>query len=90
MVLETTSESEAYMSAEKIVQHIKANGYDEIIMVAPLSVMAKVLEHGLFPIRADVVEVKDAKEATFGYNGRHYKFLEFVRVIRLELVTESL
>ena len=90
MVLETTSATEAYMSAEKIVQHVKQNGFDEIIMVAPLSVMAKVLELGVFPIKAEVVETKNANEATFSYNGRHYKFLKFVRVMRLEFVTEDI
>ena len=90
MVLEHTSESEAYMSAEKIVQFMKAGGFDEIIMVAPLSVIAKVLELGVLPIKADVVEVKDAKEATFTFSNRHYKFIGFVRVLRLEFVTENL
>jgi hypothetical protein len=81
---------DAYISAEKIVDYMKRNKFDEIVMVAPLSVMAKVIELGIKPIKADVVEVKDSREATFSYNGRHYKFLKFVRVVKLELVTENL
>jgi hypothetical protein len=90
MMLEHLIGRDAYMSAEKIVDYIRRNKFDEIIMVAPLSVMAKVIELGIYPIKADVVEVKDEKEKTFTYNGRHYKFIKFVRVIRLELVTEDL
>lgn len=90
MVLEQKVGNDAYMSAEKIVQMMKDQRYDEIIMVAPLSVMAKVIELGVRPIKADVVQVKDEKEKTFTYSGRHYKFLKFVRVVRLELVTENI
>lgn len=90
MVLEQRIGNDAYMSAEKILQYMKDNYFDEIIMVAPLSVMAKVIELGIRPIKADVIEVKSALGATFTYNGRHYKFIKFVRVVRLELVTEDL
>lgn len=81
---------DAYISAEKIAETMCREKYDEIIMVAPLSVMAKVVELGVNPIKAEVVEIKDSREATFSYNGRHYKFIKFVRVVRLELVTENL
>jgi hypothetical protein len=90
MVMEYKVGNDAYMSAEKIVQILKAEKFDEIVMVAPLSVMAKVIENGVLPIKADVVEVKSGEDFTFEYNKRFYKFIKFVRVIRLELVTEDL
>jgi len=90
MVLEQKVGNDAYMSAEKILQYMRENHFDEIIMVAPLSVMAKVIELGINPIKAEVIQVKDEKEKTFTYSGRHYKFIKFVRVMRLELVTEDL
>jgi len=90
MVLIQRTGTDVYMSAEKIVEMMRREKFDEIIMVAPFSVMAKVIELGVRPIKADVIEVKDSHEATFSYNGRHYKFLKFVRVMRLELVTEDL
>jgi hypothetical protein len=90
MVLEQRVGNDAYMSAEKIVQFMKDNHFNEIIMVAPLSVMAKVIELGVKPIKADVTEVKDVRDSTFTFSGRHYKFNKFVRVMRLELVTEDL
>jgi len=90
MVLEHVVGRDAYISAEKIAEMMRREKYDEIIMVAPLSVMAKVIELGIRPIKADVVEVKEEREKTFTYNSRHYKFLKFVRVIKLELVTEDL
>ena len=90
MVLEHESENEAYMNAVKIIDRIKVGKFDEIIMVAPLSVIDHVIRLGRCPIKADVVEVKDASEATFSFNSRHYKFIKFVRVMRLELVTEDL
>lgn len=90
MVIEQLVGRDAYISAEKIVGYMKQNKFDEIIMVAPLSVMVKVIELGVRPIKAEVVEIKDSREATFSYNGRHYKFLKFVRVVKLELVTEDI
>ncbi len=90
MVLEHVVGRDAYISAEKIAEMMRREKYDEIIMVAPLSVMAKVIELGIKPIKADVIEVKDEKEKTFTHSGRHYKFIKFVRVVRLELVTEDL
>lgn len=90
MILEEMVGHEVYISAEKIADYVRRNKFDEIIMVAPLSVMAKVIELGIKPIKADVIEVKDQKEKTFTYNGRHYKFVKFVRVTRLELVTEDI
>jgi len=90
MILEKKVGNDSYMNAEKIVQFIKENHFEEIVMVAPFSVMAKVIELGVKPIKADVVEVKDESLATFSFGGRHYKFIKFVRVIRLELVTKDL
>lgn len=90
MVLTERTGDGSYMSAENIVQFMRSNHFDEIVMVAPLSVMAKVIELKVYPIKADVIEIKDAKEATFSFSGRHYKFIKFVRVMRLELVTEDL
>ncbi len=80
----------SYINAQSLVQYIKDNKYDEVVMVAPLSVMTKVIELGIKPIKADVVEVKSGEDFTFEYNKRFYKFIKFVRVIRLELVTEDL
>jgi len=90
MVLDHKVGNDAYISAEKIAQTMKYHKYDEIIMVAPLSVIAKVLELGIKPIKADVIEVKDEKEKTFTYSGRHYKFIKFVRITRIDFVTEDL
>ena len=90
MFLEQKIGSDAYISAEKIVQYMRENKFDEIVMVAPLSVMSKVVELGVKPIKAEVIEVKNSREATFSFNNRHYKFIKFVRVLRIELVTEDL
>ena len=79
-----------YMSAEKFVAYMKEHGFDETVMVAPLSVMEKVIELGIKPIKAEVIEIKDSQEATFSFNDRYYKFIKFVRVVRIELVTEDL
>jgi len=90
MVLVQSSESEAYMTGDKIVECMHRERFDEIIMVAPLSVIEKVIERGLRPIKAEVVEVKDAHSATFIFNRRHYKFIKFVRIVRIEIITEDL
>lgn len=90
MVLEHLIGQYAYMSAEKFVDYVRENKFDDVVMMSPLSVMAKVIELGVKPIKAEVIEVKDEKEKTFTHSGRHYKFIKFVRVLRLELMTEDL
>ncbi|MCC6323908.1 hypothetical protein IT400_03915 [Candidatus Nomurabacteria bacterium] len=90
IVLEQKVGNDSYINAEKLVQFMKENHFDEIVMVAPFSVIAKVIELGIKPIKANTIEIKDAKDATFSFSGRHYKFIKFVRVMRLELVTEDL
>ena len=81
MILEMLiGDQSKYMSAEKFVDYMMQNEFDETIMVAPLSVMEKVIELGIKPIKAEVLEVKTKEESTFSFGGRHYQFIRFVRV----------
>jgi hypothetical protein len=43
-----------FMSAEKVVEIYKKGGYDEMVIVAPLSVIAKITEMGIKPLWADM------------------------------------
>jgi len=79
-----------YLSAEKIVEEFKLGGYDEIVMVAPLSVIEKVIELGVRPLKARVKQLPSPFGADFEWRGRYFKFLGIERVLRIEVVTELL
>lgn len=81
---------ESYISAEKLVEKFKNGGYHEMVMVAPLSVMAKAIELGVKPLKAEVEQLPTQEGSDFSYNGRHFKFLKFVRVTELRLITEDI
>lgn len=78
--------------AAEIVRRVRAGGYDEVVVVAPLSVIDQLCQRGLRPLRAEMDQVDrltdTSREVAAG--GRIYRFREFRRVVRLELVTEPL
>jgi len=60
--------------------------------VAPLSVIARLCAYGIRPLRAEMKQVTSYldpyRESVTG--NRVYRFLKFVRVVKLELITEPL
>jgi hypothetical protein len=83
-------DAQSFDSAETIVRRYKEGGYDDIIVVAPLSVIHRMTELGVRPLWAEAKEVKDRKLADWSIKGRHYRFLGFKRVKRLVLEFDDL
>ena len=76
--------------ATDIVRRIDRGGYAETVVVAPLSVIDHLCRNGLRPLRAEMEEVKRLTDPSreVAASGRIYRFREFRRIVRLELVTE--
>lgn len=90
--IEITQDARTWGDASAIVERVK--GFDEVVIVAPLSLIAELLRRGLRPIRADMQLMPPGTEfdpyRDVAEKDRHYRFMKFSRIVRLELVTEDL
>ncbi len=83
-----------YRDAAEIVRRVRDDGYDQVVAVAPLSVLDQLCRRGLFPLRAEMEPVPKVgpcdPDWEVDYGGRRVRFREFRRVTRLHLETEAL
>src|SRR3990167_9878459 len=77
--VEVLQDVNPFSSAEDIVQRVRDGGYDETVVVAPLSVIAKLCELGLRPLWAEMEQMQNRRDAEVSVRGRHYRFLKFRR-----------
>lgn len=75
-----------------IVRRFRAGGYDEMVVVAPLSVLDALCKQGIFPLRADMRTLPDEPspvdpERHVYASGRWYEHVQFARVVELTLRT---
>jgi len=88
--VEVVEDTRPFDSAEVIIQRVRDGGYDDVIVVAPYSVLDRMCKLGLRPLWADAEQVFDRTQADWSVRGRHYRFLGFSRVEELKLVLEDL
>ncbi|MDP2656611.1 MAG: hypothetical protein Q8P11_03565 [bacterium] len=77
-------------SAETIVRRIREGGYNDCIVVAPYSVLARLCDLGLRPLYSEAETVTDPKLCDWRVKDRMYRFLGFKRVKRMVLELEDL
>lgn len=85
-------DSETFRNAEELVGRFRRGGYDDWVVVAPLSVIGRICElcdelNLPKPLYAQmtVLPFERRAEADLVYRGRLYKFVEFRRVKKLVL-----
>ena len=88
--VEVVYDPRSFDSAQEIVGRYKKGGYDEIVVVAPLSVIAKLCELGLKPLWSQMKQVETGEEADLEYRGRRYKFERFRRIKGVKIEFEEL
>jgi hypothetical protein len=76
-------------SAEKIVERVKQGGYDDVIVVAPYSVLTRMVDLGLRPLWSDA-EIVPKEKSDWSVRDRYYRFLRFKRVKGLVMEFEDL
>lgn len=85
-------------SASQVSSFYKRGYYDEMVLIAPLSICRVLCEYGYHPLYSvmqqvpqgeEEIKVRSSKEVIMG-NPRYYKFVEFKRIERLELVLSNL
>ena len=87
---ELITDNRPFDSAEVIVRRLREGGYDDVIVVAPFSVLDRMCKLGLRPLWAEAEQVKNRHEADWSMKGRHYRFKGFSRVVELRLELEDL
>ena len=88
--VEVTEDPRPFDNAETIVWRVREGGYDDCIVVAPYSVLARMVDLGICPLWADAEQVHDQSRADWSVKDRMYRFLGFKRVKRLTLELEEL
>jgi len=88
--VEVLQDINSFANAEEIVRRYKAGGYDDVVVVAPLSVIARLCELGLKPLWAEMKQVRSWEEADLLYRGRFYRFVRFRRIKAVKLEFEEL
>jgi len=71
--------SSPFKSAEEIYDYYKRGRYDDMVVVAPLSVIARIRELGIKPLWAEM-EVVPKEEAEVEASGRYFRFKRFRRI----------
>jgi hypothetical protein len=81
-----------FSSAEEIVARFRTGGYDEMVVVAPLSVIARLTEMGIKPLWAEMRQIPSPgldPSREVEANGRWYRFERFRRISRVQIVFED-
>jgi hypothetical protein len=90
---EVTIDPKPFSSAEEIVARFRAGGYDEIVVVAPLSVIARLTEMGIRPLWAEMKQIPSPSpdpSREVEANGRWYRFERFRRIVNVQIVFDDL
>ena len=85
-------DARSFDSAEDIAERFRQGGYDEIVVVAPMSVIARLIDLRLRPLWAEMTQVEvDEAEVTMGRvpRLRHFRFSRFRRVMALRFDFED-
>ncbi len=87
--VEIVSDPEPFSTADDVVRRFKGSGAQEMVIVAPMSVIGAICSRGLRPLWAEM-SVVSAKDAEVVAAGRGYRFIRFRRVKRLVLQFEEI
>lgn len=79
-----------FSSAEEVAARFRAKRADDLVVVAPMTVLDALCKQGLRPLWAQMEECAPSHpECEVSARERSYRFVEFRRVVRLELITEA-
>ena len=87
--VEVVMDPNPFDGAEDIVRRFRSGRFDEMVVVAPLSVIAKLCELGIKPLWAQM-EVVGPEEAEVEVRGRYYRFERFRRIKGVKIEFEEL
>lgn len=89
---DTVVEQEArpFDDARQIARRYQSGGFDEMVIVAPLSVIAVLCNEGIKMLWSEAVEENDPSKIEFrGARGQGFRFVRFRRIKRVALEFED-
>lgn len=78
-----------FSNADDIITRFRDSGADELLVVAPLSVIAILVQKGIKPLWAEM-EVVAPEKAEVEVSGRYYRFVKFRRIVNITVEYEEL
>lgn len=88
---EVEQEARPFDDARQIARRFREGGYDDMVIVAPLSVIAVLCQEGIRPLWSEAAEENDPARVEFrGARGQGFRFVRFRRIkqVRLEFEDE--
>ena len=83
-------ESRPFDDARQIAKRFREGGYDEMVIVAPLSVIAVLCNEGIKMLWSEATEENDLSKVEFrGARGQGFRFVRFRHIKRVALVFED-
>ncbi|MFH1621193.1 MAG: hypothetical protein ABIB04_03860 [Patescibacteria group bacterium] len=83
-------EPRPFDDARQIARRFKEGGFHDLVVVAPLSVLAVLCDQGLKPLWSQAAEENDPAKIEFrGARGQGYRFVRFRRVKRVAVEFED-
>lgn len=83
-------ESRPFDDARQIAKRFLDGGYDDMVIVAPLSVIQVLCNEGIKMLWSEATEENDADKIEFrGARGQGYRFVRFRRIKRVALEFED-
>jgi hypothetical protein len=83
-------DSKPFSSAGEVLKRFKEGGFDEIVTVAPLSVIAHLTEQGIKPLWAEMQQVPNNGSAEVVTKDRYYRFVCFKRIKSIKIEFEEI
>lgn len=82
-------DNRVFKNAREIKERLQEFKVDDIVVVAPLTVIKHLTEIGIKPLWAEM-KTCNKREAETEANGRYYKFVKFRRIKRVKIEFEEL
>lgn len=83
-------ESRPFDDARQIAKRFREGGYDDMVIVAPLSVIQVLCNEGIRMLWSEAVEENDPSQIEFrGARGQGYRFVRFRRIKRVAIEFED-
>ncbi|MDP2668755.1 MAG: hypothetical protein Q8P07_02880 [bacterium] len=83
-------EAKPFDDARQVARRFREGGYDDIVIVAPLSVTAVLCNEGIRMLWSEAVEENDPSKIEFhGARGQGFRFVRFRRIKRFAIEFED-
>ncbi len=86
---EVAKDPKPFSSAEEIAKRFRDGGYNDIVIVAPMSVISRLIDLKIKPFWAEMIQVKSKAESEVEAKGRFYRFNRFRRIKALRFEFEE-